>query len=301
MKEALPGFGAGARPFVKWAGGKGKLAPLVVERAPRGFGRYHEPFVGGGAVFFAMAASGRAAGARLNDANSELIEAYRVVRDEPAALIAALQEFAAEYGARALQGRAAMYYAVRSAVAGDSVAAAARLLFLNRTCYNGLYRVNASGGFNVPHGRYANPRICDADGLMAASGALQGCELVSEDFEAACAEARPGDFVYLDPPYQPLTRTANFTSYTSGEFGAAEQERLRDAFDVMTARGVAALLSNSDHAVIRALYADRGYRCEVVAMSRAINSVGSRRAPITELLIANFDRPEVQDAFSGRL
>jgi DNA adenine methylase len=304
MKDGLLGPEAGgavcARPFVKWAGGKGRLAPLVVERAPRPFGRYHEPFLGGGAVFFAMAAGGLATGARLSDANGELMAAYRVVRDEPAALVAALQELSADYRAREPDARAAMYYAVRASAPPDRVAAAAWLLFLNRTCYNGLYRVNARGGFNVPHGRYANPRICDADGLAAASRALQGCELAPEDFEAACAKAKPRDFVYFDPPYQPLTRTANFTSYTRGEFGPAEQERLRDAFEAMTRRGVAVLLSNSDHPVIRALYGDRGYRHEVVSMSRAINSVGSGRAPVAELLIANFDRPEVRDAFAAK-
>jgi DNA adenine methylase len=286
------GGAVSAHPFLKWAGGKGRLAPLIVERAPD-FRRYHEPFLGGGAVFFALRTAGKATAARLADGNAALIECYAAVRDEPAKLIDALGRLSDAYLSRDADGRAAFYYAQRARDPVDPVERAARLIFLNRTCFNGLYRLNASGRFNVPHGRYANPRILDEPGLRAASACLQGVELVAEDFESACAAAQPGDFVYLDPPYVPLSRTSSFTSYTSGDFGPAEQERLRDTFNDLTRRGVAAMLSNSEHPFVRELYEGRGYDLELVTMSRAINSVGTKRAPIPELVISNFARPGV--------
>ena len=281
-----------ASPFLKWAGGKGRLAPLIVERAPA-FRRYHEPFLGGGAVFFALCAAGNVAAARLADGNAALIECYAAVRDEPARLIDALRRLSDAYVSRDADGRADFYYAQRAEEPVDPVERAARLIFLNRTCYNGLYRLNASGRFNVPHGRYANPRILDEPGLRAASACLQGVRLVAEDFASACAAAQRGDFVYLDPPYVPLSRTSSFTGYTSGDFGPADQERLRDTFDDLTRRGVAAMLSNSEHQFVRELYEGTGYELELVTMSRAINSVGSKRAPIPELLIDNFARAGV--------
>ncbi|MBI5949036.1 MAG: DNA adenine methylase [Chloroflexi bacterium] len=279
-----------ATPFLKWAGGKGKLAPLIAARVPRACGRFHEPFVGGGAVFFAVRAAHPGLPAAISDANGALVDCYLAVQGAVEGLIAALRPLAAEYLARDHDGRRDFYYRVRAAEPRDKTERAARLIFLNRTCYNGLYRVNANGGFNVPHGRYANPRILDEAGLRACSAALAGVEIRCEDFEAACDRARPGDFVYLDPPYQPLTRTANFTAYTAASFGPREQERLRDAFEAMTRRGVFAVLSNSDHPAVRDLYDGRGYRFDVVPMSRAINSAGHGRAPVPELLIDNFAR-----------
>jgi DNA adenine methylase len=278
-----------ARPFLKWAGGKAKLAQRVVALAPEAFGRYHEPFVGAGAVFFALAeARGLQRRAALADANPELIACYRAVRDVPAELIARLQMLSDGYLGADETGRPAFYYEQRATVPDDPVQRAARFIFLNKTCYNGLYRVNSRGGFNVPHGRYTQPRILDAEGLRAAAAALAGADLCAGDFETACRAADPGDFVYLDPPYQPLSATSRFTSYTSGDFGPDEQVRLRDAFDDLTRRGVFAVLSNSDHPVVRDLYGGRGYECGLVEMSRAINSKGAGRAPISELLINNF-------------
>ncbi len=279
-----------ATPFLKWAGGKGKLAPHILARMPSEVRRYHEPFVGGGAVFFALRAAGKVTAARLSDSNSELIECFGLVRDQPLELVSALSETAHQYDRRDAEGRLAFYLGQRAAVPLDPLARAARMIFLNKTCYNGLYRVNRRGEFNVPHGRYAHPRICDPQTLMEASRALAGIELSTDDFGDACARAEPGDLVYLDPPYQPLTATAHFTSYTRAEFGSAEQLRLCDAFEELTRRGVAAMLSNSDHPDVRALYGERGYGFEQVAMSRAINSVGSKRAPVAELLIDNFAR-----------
>ncbi len=279
-----------AKPFLKWAGGKGKLAPTILGAAPPAIARYVEPFAGAGAVFFALEDARPGTPALLADANGELIEAYTVLRDKLAALDDALLLLAGEYAAGDAEERRTMYYRVRASQPGDAPGRAARFIFLNRTCYNGLFRVNSSGGFNVPHGRYKNPRIRDAELLADCSTALQRAELRAADFADVCDGARPGDFVYLDPPYQPLSATANFTGYTCADFGPADQLRLRDAFEDLSRRGVAAMLSNSDHPVVQGLYSGLGYRVETVPMSRAINSKGWARAPVPELLIDNFER-----------
>ena len=277
-----------ARPFLKWAGGKAKLAPLVAERAPERIGRYHEPFLGGGAVFFALREAGRIAHAALADGNADLIGVWRAVRDDVEGVIAALEPLAARYLETEPLRRAFVYSEVRGQRPRLPARKAARLLFLNKTCFNGLYRVNREGRFNVPHGRHRNPRILDRDGLREASAALACVTIEAIDFEDACARAEPGDFVYLDPPYQPLSATSAFTQYTSADFGFADQQRLRDAFDGLTERGVPALLSNSAHPDIEALY--RGYAIERVPMGRSINSNGAGRKPIDELLIGNAER-----------
>ena len=282
-----------ATPFLKWAGGKGKLARHILARMPAGVACYHEPFAGGGAVFFALQTAGRVTDARLSDSNVELIECFVAVRDRPLELVSALAELAHQYDRRGVEGRLAYFLAHRSAVPLDPLARAARMIFLNKTCYNGLFRVNRRGEFNVPHGRYAHPRICDPQTIMESSRALTGVGLSTDDFAAASGNANPGDFVYFDPPYQPLTATARFTSYTRAEFGLSEQTRLRDCFEALTERGVAAMLSNSDHPQVHELYDGRGYGFEHVEMSRAINSVGSKRAPVAELLIDNFARAGV--------
>ena len=281
-----------AKPFLKWAGGKGRLAPRIADRlreAPLAIVRYHEPFLGGGAVFFALREAGLIREASLADSNPDLITAYQALRDAPAAVITALGALAQRY--RALDGpkRGLFYYEVRDRRRPRSAAGkAARLIFLNKTCYNGLYRVNGQGKFNVPHGRYVRPTILDAERLRSVSRSLEGADLRVEDFAEACARAQPGDFVYLDPPYQPLSATATFTQYTSADFTFADQQRLRDAFADLTARGVPALLSNSDHPDIRALY--EGYALERVPMARNINSNGRGRAPIDELLVSNLSQ-----------
>lgn len=277
-------------PFIKWAGGKGKLAPVISSGAPARLGTYHEPFVGAGAVFFALNEERQGIRAVLNDVNEELMATFEVVRDDLGSLIDALSGMAEEYLAQDQEGRKGYYYQVRAEEPGDPVSRAARFIFLNRTGYNGLYRVNRSGRFNVPHGRYANPRILQEERLVAASQALQQTELTSLDFAEACERARPGDFVYFDPPYQPLSATSKFTSYTSDDFSSEEQERLRDVFEAVTRRGVAAVLSNSSHPLIRELYEGCGYTIATVQMSRAINSKAKGRAPIDELLIDNFER-----------
>ena len=278
-----------AKPFLKWAGGKGKLAPLIIERAPKQIARYHEPFLGGGAVFFALQQAGLVRDASLADSNADLMATYQAIRDDVDGVIKELDELSQQYLGREPSQRGLYYYEVRERrLLRRPDRKAARLLFLNKTCYNGLYRVNSRGHFNVPHGRYVRPTILDSERLRGAAASLADAELRAEDFVDACARAQPGDFVYLDPPYQPLSATSAFTKYTGADFGFADQERLRDAFDDLTARGVPALLSNSSHPDIEELY--REYEMDRVPMGRAINSNGRGRAAIDELLVSNLSQ-----------
>jgi DNA adenine methylase len=259
--------------------------PEIITRLSLPARRYHEPFLGGGAIFFGLEATGLVRAATLNDLNRDLVATYETVRDAPEELIAALATLEREYLQSEPSRRPAVYYEIRERAPADHVSTAARLIFLNRTCYNGLYRVNRRGQFNVPHGDYANPRILDAAALRAASKALTSAELISEDFGDACERAQPGDLVYLDPPYQPLSATASFTNYTSTDFGPEEQVRLSESFRRLTRRGIAALLSNSAHPFIVDLYP--GYEVSRVPMRRAINSVGHKRGAVEELLVSN--------------
>lgn len=261
-----------ARPFLKWAGGKTQLLPEILARVPDRFARYHEPFIGGGAVFFALAPQQ----ALLADINPDLVGCYRAIRDRLPAVLRYL---------RSHDVTEDHFYEVRSWDHADldPAEAAARLVFLNRTCFNGLYRVNRSGRFNVPFGRYKNPRICDEDNLRAVSEALQGVDLtVGSVFETA-RRARRGDLVYFDPPYDPVSSTASFTSYAKDGFGREEQIRLAELFRELARRGVHVVLSNSDTPFIRELYAD--FVIDRVMARRAINSRATRRGPVGEVLI----------------
>ena len=282
-----------ARPFVKWAGGKAGVADALAALAPPRIEAYYEPFAGGAALFFRLAADPerRPRRAVLNDLNAELTTAYEVVRDRPEALARLLAGLEAGYLARDPAGRAERYYEVRAQAPGDPVEIAARLIFLNKTCFNGLYRVNRRGRFNVPHGRYARPRILDRDALLAASAALAGAELRCADFEEACADAGPGDFVYCDPPFEPLSATSSFTSYTAEDFGREEQKRLKWLADDLRGRGAAVLVSNSPHEWVLGLYEGSRYRIGRIPARRAINARGNGRGPVDELAIVGYDPP----------
>ncbi|MBM4415857.1 MAG: Dam family site-specific DNA-(adenine-N6)-methyltransferase [Chloroflexi bacterium] len=279
----------GARPFLKWAGGKTQLLSELLARSPATVDTYFEPFAGAGALFFALASDPARAPRRvvLADANAELMTAYAVVRDAPEALAARLEALETRYLGEDVAGRERVYYELRAWAPDASLDVAARVLFLNKTCFNGLYRVNRRGEFNVPHGRYRAPRIADREALCAASRALAGVELCTCDFAEACDDARPGDFVYFDPPFHPLSATSSFTQYTVGAFGRAEQLRLKRCIDALTARGVAVLLSNSADPWLRGGYDFAGYLTEVVPARRAINSRGDRRGAVGELLVTN--------------
>jgi DNA adenine methylase len=270
-----------ARPFVKWVGGKGKLCRALSELLPPQveFMRHVEPFLGGGALFFAR----NPATALLSDVNSDLIATYEAVRDEPCALISQLCSLAILHGQD-------HYYAVRERYNERSsksrVERAAQFIYLNKTCFNGLFRVNRKGEFNVPVGRYTNPNIADAGALLAASMRLQGIELRCASFERLLDSAGPGDFVYMDPPYAPVSATSNFTTYAKGGFSLADQERLAAVFHELDRRGARLMLSNSDAPLIRELY--RGYQTDVVLAPRAVSCDGSGRGKVSELVIRNY-------------
>ncbi|MDE2986527.1 MAG: DNA adenine methylase [Chloroflexota bacterium] len=272
-----------AKPFLKWAGGKTSLLPELLEAAPEQIETYYEPFVGGGALFFALQAAGRFKRAVLSDSNKELINAYTQVRDDVDGLVRALSVHQRKY--REAEDRAEYYYTIRGKKLTCSLGGAANLIFLNKTCYNGLYRVNSKGRFNVPHGRYVNPTICDEGNLRAASEALQGVELRVADFADGPRLAGAGDFVYFDPPYVPLSETAYFTSYTAKEFGMVEQERLARTAAELAERGSRVALSNSGHPEVKSMYSSEVFKLDEVHAKRAINSDAKKRGPVREYLI----------------
>lgn len=272
-----------AKPFLKWAGGKTALLPQLLEAAPAQIDTYYEPFLGGGALFFALQSEARFQHAVLSDSNLQLINAYTQVRDHVDDLIYALSVHQRKY--LSATDRAEYYYTIRGKRITCDLGGAANLIFLNKTCYNGLYRVNSRGQFNVPHGRYKNPTICDEDHLRAASSALQGVELRVADFAAAPAGAGPGDFVYFDPPYIPLSETSNFTSYTTKEFDSSEQRRLAEIAATLTCQGSQVTLSNSGHPDVASLYMSELFKLNEVEVRRAINSVAKGRGPVREYLI----------------
>ena len=272
---------AGARPVLKWAGGKTQLLGKILPRLPDRIETYFEPFVGGGAVFFALAVEGRFRRAVLSDLNRDLIEVYLALKEDVESVIAELRRL--EH-----QIEESDYYRIRAkrpTARTPRSRIAARVIYLNKTGYNGLYRVNRSGNFNVPFGRYKKPKVCDEPNLRAAAQALQGVSIECEDFETACRRARPKDAVYFDPPYLPLSPTANFTDYHHRPFLRDEHSRLADAMLKLKSRQVFALLSNSDTPETRRLY--EGLTIERVAAVRLINSKADQRGPVGEILVTS--------------
>jgi DNA adenine methylase len=270
------------RPFLKWVGGKRQLLPELLRAVASAgrFRRYHEPFVGGGALFFALAGRGLLpARCYLADANPNLIDTYRAVRDEVDAVIAILHRHRRRHSE-------AYFYRVRAERPSSLAERAARIIYLNRTCYNGLYRENRRGQFNAPFGRYQNPTICDEENLRAASATLAHAELAVQDFAAVLRQARRGDLVYFDPPYHPLSTTARFTAYSRGGFGVDAQQRLAEVFAQLVRRGVKVILSNSMTDFTRGLYA--GYPTREVLAARMVNSRADRRGKVSEALITSF-------------
>jgi DNA adenine methylase len=296
------------KPILKWAGGKRQLLPRLRRYYPPSFTRYVEPFLGSGAVFLDCHNLGLldSREVQLSDINADVIGCYRMVRDGVDEVIDALRVLEAghrEHGPRHFYAvRDDQFNALRREVHASSNPAsrytpslAAMLIYLNRTGYNGLFRVNSRGAFNVPAGRYASVTICDAPNLRRLANALRrpGLTLEVRSFEEALAGGGAGDFVYLDPPYAPVSRTAHFTSYTAGRFGPDEQQRLQQAVVAIARNGAAVLLSNSVAPDIRRLYADdtnarsAGLKATTVAARRAINSRASRRGAVREYLITN--------------
>jgi DNA adenine methylase len=270
------------RPILKWAGGKARLVSQILERLPPEIGTYYEPFVGGAAVFFALASASRFKRAVLSDLNHDLVDVYKGVKKDVGGVIALLTDYRKRHDHDT-------YYATRELdpKSLDLVQRAARLIYLNKTGYNGLYRVNRSGQFNVPLGRYENPSICDEPRLRAAAQALKRVTLKVMDFADASRAAKRGDAIYFDPPYVPLSKTSSFTSYHSEAFGEEEHQRLADTFADVTRRSIAAVLSNSDNRITRRLYKNAAFDLERVLVTRPINSKASARGTVAELLVSN--------------
>jgi len=262
-----------ARPFLKWAGGKRQLLREIMARLPRSYGTFHEPFVGGGAVFFAL----RPPAAVLSDSNERLIRAYRGIKNDVEEVMALLRTYRNNR-------RFFLQMRRRPIDEGSDAEVAAWMIFLNKTGFNGLYRVNSKNLFNVPFGDNQNATLCDEPNLRACAAALAGADLRCEDFSRVLDRARPGDVVYFDPPYVPLSNTSFFTSYTTGGFGWEDQRRLRDVAFELHKKGVFVLLSNSSAPQVRALYGPP-FTCFPVSANRMVNSVASKRGPVIELLI----------------
>ena len=266
-----------AAPIVKWAGGKARLLPELVARMPARFGRYYEPFAGGAALFFRVAPER----AVLGDMNFDLVWMYDAVKHHAADIALRLQEH------RRLHCEA-HYRTTRESwnsrgLQRGGASRAAMFLYLNRTCFNGLWRVNKLGEFNVPMGRYVDPLAGMAERLRTAAPVLARAELRYGDYRMTVANAAPGDFVYFDPPYDPVTRTASFTAYQAGGFGQEDQRHLAEFARDLRRRGVHVLLSNSDTLFIRSLYPD--FQIDAVQLGRAINSKASKRGKVGEVII----------------
>jgi DNA adenine methylase len=274
-------------PYVKWAGGKTQLLSEIDKTIPSEFNQYFEPFLGGGAMFFHIISNKDIQfTAYLSDVNEELINAFNVIKNDVEKLIEVLKNHEVEYKKNPLE----YYYELRSNIKStNNIQRAARFITLNKTCYNGLYRVNKKGIFNVPIGRYKNPVICDSDNLKKVSVALRysKAQIQVSDYKVILLQkAEEDDFIYLDPPYNPTSSTASFTNYTNTGFNDNDQKELADIFKKLDDRKCKVLLSNSDTPLIRKLYCD--FTIQDVQALRAINCKGSKRVGHKELLIRNY-------------
>ncbi len=267
------------RPFIKWVGGKRQLIPQLSQHFPINFNKYIEPFVGGGAVFFYLLPQKSV----LMDINPELINTYQVVKNKVEELIESLQQHKNDkeyfYEIRAWDRDKSRFRTL------DKVERASRTIFLNKTCYNGLFRVNKKNQFNTPFGRYKNPTICDELNLRSVSVALKNTKIHLGDFSNSIKFAESGDFIYMDCPYHPVSDTANFTSYTKDDFGVVEQKRLHEVFSELDNKDCTVLLSNSYTPFILDLYQD--YTIHIVHANRAVNCDPNKRGKIREVLISN--------------
>lgn len=264
------------RPFLKWAGGKNQLIQQYMRYFPKDFQTYYEPFLGGGAVFFYL----NPPSAVLTDINAELVNAYCCVKDNVEELIALL-------AVHQLKHCKEYYYEVRQWNRLTDIEKAARLIYLNKTCFNGLYRENSKGEFNVPFGQYKNPKICNPLLLRSVSAALQKAQIAVRSFEDILNYASScNDFVYFDPPYHPISPTSNFTAYSRDAFSQDDQIKLQAVFVELARRGVKVMLSNSDCIFIRELYCD--FNIYSISASRVINSKAHKRGRISEVLVVSY-------------
>lgn len=271
------------KPFIKSVGGKTQLIGELVKHLPTKIKTYYEPFVGGGALFWHLASTGAFQHATINDDNGELAATYRVVQNRVSTLMKKLENFERNYA----HSPEEFFYALRATTAStepaEEVFRAARCIFLNKTCFNGLTRVNRKGVFNVPWGKKATVKSFDDAILSACSDALRDVTILSGDFQEAAAEAGKGDVVYFDPPYLTISKTANFTTYTKGGFGPEEHCRLAEVGKEIAARGAKVIISNADTEEARDIFRD-GYRLHEVEARRNVNSNGEKRGKVGELI-----------------
>lgn len=270
------------QPFLKWAGGKRQLLPEIRKHIPKKYNIYYEPFVGGGAVLFDL----QPKNAIINDVNSELFNVYNVIKYNVDELIEDLKKHKNEkdyfYAIRDLD-RKPIYKEM------SPVEKASRLIFLNKTCFNGLFRVNSQGQFNVPYGKYKNPNIVNEIVLRAVHNYMNSnnITIMNEDFQKVVENAKKGDFIYLDPPYDPVSDTSSFTGYSLNGFDKNDQIRLKDTFIELDKRGCYVMLSNSATEFIKDIYSD--YHIEIVSATRSINSIATKRGKIDEVLVLNYE------------
>lgn len=286
MKQQYDQILVTPKPFVKWAGGKRQLIPILNQNLPESFGTYYEPFLGGGALLFHILTDKNGQKCSISDLNSDLVLAYTTIRDRIDALITSLKNHEKNYQ----KDSESYYYSIRESNPRSEIEKTSRLIFLNRTCFNGLYRVNSKGKFNVPLGKYSNPNIVNEENIRAVSNILQSSRtaIKCRDFEAVLRDAKKGDLIYFDPPYQPVSATSNFTSYTTKDFTYDDLTRLAELCLKLDSRGCNVLLSNSDSQEVADIFAKNPWKITRIAANRSINSNSKKRTGHFELLIKNY-------------
>lgn len=284
------------KPFLKWVGGKGQLLNQFEALFPVKYNNYFEPFVGGGAVYFSLSPNR----AHINDINQTLVQTYINIKTDVEKLITDLKSLEQDFLVKDAEGRKVMYYDIRTRynqLESDAFERSLYFLFFNKTAFNGVYRENSKGGFNVPIGSYTNPKIVDEDNLRLVSKALSKTTITNKSYFDAVAKAKSGDFVYFDPPYHPLSETSSFTSYSKDAFSKDDQVNLRDLFIELDRKGVYVMLSNSSAPFIQEIYS--GYNQVPVFASRMINSKGDKRGKISEVVVLNYEPKQNPEIASG--
>lgn len=272
-----------AKPLLKWVGGKRQLLKQFEDIFPKDFNIYHEPMVGGGAVFFDLSPQK----AVINDVNKDLMRIYKVVRDNVDDLIKLLKDFKEKHRKKFYYKRRKEFNKLKKDASRENkLRLAAIFIYMNRTCFNGLYRVNKKGEFNVPIGSYKNPTICDEENLRAVSKILKNVKILCKNFQNAVELVKENDFIYFDPPYDPISDTSNFTEYTNGGFGKKEQKQLAQTFKGLDQKGAKVMLSNSGTDFIMDLYKD--FNIHKVKAKRYINCKGSKRGDVSEIVVTNY-------------
>ncbi len=281
------------KPFLKWVGGKGQLLNQFASLYPKKYNNYFEPFIGGGAVYFSLVPNR----AHINDINQTLVQTYINIKMDVEKLIDALKSLEQDFLTKDIEARKVMYYDIRiqyNQLEPDAFERSLYFLFFNKTAFNGVYRENSKGGFNVPIGSYTNPKIVDEKNLRLVSHTLNKTTITNQSYFDAVSKAKSGDFVYFDPPYHPLSETSSFTSYSKDSFSRDDQTNLRDLFVELDKKGVYVMLSNSSAPFIQEIYS--GYNQVPVFASRMINSKADRRGKISEVVVLNYEpqqNPEI--------